>query len=304
MDTSRTPDRVDAAGADNATQPAAPQYLSRPEGRISYTVEGTGPLVVLVPGMGDLRSTWRELVGPLVAAGHRVAVTDLRGHGDSDTTFTVYGDLATGDDLLALVRELGDDPAVLIGNSMGASAAVWAAAERPDLVAGLVLVSPFLREPPQGRVARGLLRALYRVLFVRPWGPSAWAAYYRRVLSKGATAPWVDEHVADLRASLRRPGYLRAFRRLTLQLTHEPIEARLGDVRAPAVAFVGDLDPDFADPAAELAWIVAALGARGVAVPNAAHYPQHQAPDVVVPAVLEHLAGLPRSTDAADRWAR
>ncbi|WP_407344376.1 alpha/beta fold hydrolase [Pengzhenrongella phosphoraccumulans] len=301
MDTSRTPDRVGSADAGPTTQPA-PQYLSRPEGRISYTVQGAGPVVVLVPGMGDLRSTWRELVGPLVTAGYRVAVTDLRGHGDSDTTFSRYGDIATGEDLIALVRELGDEPAVLIGNSMGASAAIWAAAERPDRVAGLVLVSPFLREPKQVPGMAGLLRLVYRLLFARPWGASAWASYYRRVLSKGATAPWLDEHVADLRTSLRRAGYLRAFRRLTLQLTHKPVEERLAEVRAPAVAFVGELDPDFADPAAELAWIVEALDARGVAVPDAAHYPQHQAPALVLPIVLEHLAGLRRTTGPAARW--
>src|SRR5687768_3064941 len=66
------------------------QYLTRPDGRISYTVTGDGPLVVAVPGMGDLRGTWRELVGPLVDAGFRVAVADLRGHGDADTTFTEH----------------------------------------------------------------------------------------------------------------------------------------------------------------------------------------------------------------------
>ena len=31
-------------------------YLDRPEGQIGYDVAGDGPLVVLVPGMGDLRA--------------------------------------------------------------------------------------------------------------------------------------------------------------------------------------------------------------------------------------------------------
>lgn len=296
MDTPHTHDRVGAG--------VATQYLSRPEGRISYTDEGSGPLVVLVPGMGDLRSTWRELVGPLVTAGHRVAVTDLRGHGDSDTTFSHHGDVATGGDLLALIRELGEGPAVLIGNSMGASASVWAAAERPDLVAGLVLVAPFLREPKQNPTARRLTRLLYRVLFARPWGAVVWAAYYRRVLNRGITAPWLTEHVADIHAAMRRPGRLRSFRHLVLQLTHEPIEARLAEVRAPSIAFVGELDPDFPDPTAELAWIVQSLGAQGVAVPGVAHYPHHQAPGILVPAMLEHLAGLTRAAGPTDDWAR
>src|SRR3954470_12725724 len=121
-------------------------YLSRPEGRVSYTVEGSGPLVIAVPGMGDLRSSFRELVGPLVAAGYRVAVTDLRGHGQSDTTFSEYGDIPTARDIIALIDELGA-PALVLGNSMGAAAAAWAAAERPDAIAGLVLYGPLLRDP-------------------------------------------------------------------------------------------------------------------------------------------------------------
>ena len=44
------------------------QYLTRPEGRIAYDVRGSGPLVVCVSGMSDLRSTYRHLVDPLVDA--------------------------------------------------------------------------------------------------------------------------------------------------------------------------------------------------------------------------------------------
>src|SRR5256885_3833215 len=67
-------------------------YLARPHGRVGYDVAGAGPLVLLVPGMGDLRDTYRFLAPALRDAGYRVACTDLRGHGDSDVTFTSYGD--------------------------------------------------------------------------------------------------------------------------------------------------------------------------------------------------------------------
>jgi len=36
-------------------------YLARPGGRIGYDVAGAGPLVVLVPGLGDLRAGYRFL---------------------------------------------------------------------------------------------------------------------------------------------------------------------------------------------------------------------------------------------------
>src|SRR4051794_398251 len=276
-------------------------HLQRPEGRIAYTVDGPAqaPLVVLVPGTGDLRSTWRELVGPLVDAGHRVAVMDLRGHGDSDTTFRTHGDVVTGQDALALVEHLGG-PAVLGGNSMGAGAAAWAAAERPALVAGLVLTGPFLREPSLPAVVTATMHGLERALFARPWGAAVWAAYYRGYLNRGTKAPWLDEHVADLRAALKDPAHLRSFRHLTVQLTHAPVEARVPEIAAPALAFVGALDPDFKDPAAEAEWIRGAIDADVELIPDVAHYPQNQAPEVVVPRTLAFLAGLPR--DAAGRF--
>jgi len=264
------------------------RYLQRPEGRVSYTVEGEGPLVVAVPGMGDLRSSFRELVAPLLEAGYRVAVTDLRAHGDSDTTFDEFGDIATARDLIALIDELGG-PAVVLGNSMGAAAAAWAAAERPDLVAGLVFYGPLLREPAMSGAATGLIHVMYRILFARPWGAAVWAGYYRRILNRGRTAPWLEAHTADIRASLSEPGRLRAFRRLTLQLTHSVVEPRLPEVQAPMLAYVGDRDPDFRDVAAECEWMES-IGAQVVRVPDAAHYPHAQRPDITVPGTLAFLA--------------
>ena len=116
------------------------------------------------------------------------------------------------------------------------------------------------------------------------------------MISKGRRSPRHAEHVAQVRAAMSDADRLRSFRHLALALDHSVVERRLAEVQAPALAVVGDLDPDFADPAAELAWVQDALGApaqHAVLVPEAGHYPQHQRPDVVVPAVLDFLAGLP-----------
>lgn len=140
------------------------RFLDRDEGRIAYNVTGDGPLVVAVPGMGDLRSTYRHLVPALVAAGFRVAAMDLRGHGDSDATFTAHDDEAAASDVLALVEHLGG-PAILVGNSMGAGAVTLVAAQRPDLATGLVLIGPFVRNPTTG--AATLL--MFRAMMGGPW---------------------------------------------------------------------------------------------------------------------------------------
>lgn len=268
----------------NSLQHPTTRYITRPEGRIAYDVQGTGPLVVLVPGMGDLRAAYRFLTPELVAAGYTVATTDLRGHGDSDTTFSSYGDPETASDVEALIDELGGR-AVIGGNSLAAGAAVIVAAEHPEKVAGLVLLGPFVRNPP----ASAFQAWMFRTMMAPLWVASMWKAYMP-TLYKGTKPTDFEEYRSTVIASLKRPGYGRAFSLTTSQLTHEPAEARLGDVTAPAIVIMGENDPDFKDPAGEAAWIGEKLNAQVVMVPEAGHYPQSQRPEVTAPAVLRFLA--------------
>jgi len=264
------------------------RFLVRPEGRIGYDVAGSGPLVVLVPGMGDLRSSYRFLAPALVAAGYRVAGTDLRGHGDSDTSFTSYGDVDTAGDVAALIDELGG-PAVIVGNSMGAGAAVLVAADHPELVSGLVLVGPWVRNGAGG----ALQRALFRVVMARPWAAAAWKSYLPKLYA-GRRPDDFEEYRDRLLANLHRPGYTRAFS-LTTRTDHAAAESRLGTVTAPVLVVMGELDPDWKDPTAEANWIGDALHAEVVMVPEAGHYPQGQQPDVTSDAVERFLGSVHRA---------
>jgi pimeloyl-ACP methyl ester carboxylesterase len=255
-------------------------YLQRPEGRIAYDVTGPadGALVVCLPGMGELRTSYRLLVPLLVERGYRVACLDLRGHGDSDATFSSYDDEALASDALALVEELGG-PAYVVGNSMGAGAAVIAAAEQREAVLGLALVGPFVRNPAAGRLAT----LAFRLTLTKPWGPAAFMAYYPK-WTPGSSPEGYDEHTAAVRENLRRPGHWKAFVRTT-RTTHAPAEARIGTVRAPAVVVMGADDIDWSDPEAEARWLGEALGAEVVMAPGVGHYPQAQAPGLVADAV-------------------
>jgi len=263
------------------------QYLDRPDGRIAYDVQGEGPLVVCLPGMGELRSSYRHLTPLLVAAGFRVATLDLRGHGDSDATFDSYDDEALAGDALALIDALGG-PAYVVGNSMGAGAGVIAAADRPEAVLGLVLAGPFVRNPAGGALAT----LMFRALMLKPWGPAAFRAYYPKWWP-GQRPEGYDEHTAAVAENLRRPGHWKAFVHTT-RTSHAPAEARLDDVRAPAVVVMGAADVDWKDPAAEAAWIGRRLGAEVVMAPGVGHYPQGQTPALVSDAVVR-LAGSRRA---------
>ena len=267
----------------NSTSPVQnPSFLYRPEGRIGYDVGGDGPLVVLVPGMGDLRSAYRFTAPALRNAGYRVACTDLRGHGESDTTFASYGDVETAGDIIALIEELAG-PAVVVGNSMGAGAAAYAAAERPDLINGLVLVGPFVRNGKIGAIQRVLLR----VAMARPWAAMSWNSYLPK-LYKGQRPVDFEEYRKSVVSSLRRPGYAKSFS-LTTRTDHSVAESRLGEVAAATLVVMGEQDPDFPDPRAEAEWISHAMHASVVMVPDAGHYPQSQQPEITTSAVLSFL---------------
>lgn len=258
------------------------EYLSVAEGRIAYARAGSGPLVVLAPGMGDLRATYRFLVPLWVAAGFEVVATDLRGHGDSDVTFGSYGDSETACDLVALIEHLGP-PAIVVGNSMSAGSAVIAAAQRPDLVRALVLLGPFVRD---GKTS-ALDRALFRLALVPLWAARVWHLYLP-ALYVGRKPDDFAAYRRQVVEALRRPGYAKAFSR-TARTSHAEAESLVGQVHAPALVVMGAQDPDFADPVAEAKWVAGALGCAHVMIEDAGHYPQSQQPAKVWAAIQQFL---------------
>jgi pimeloyl-ACP methyl ester carboxylesterase len=234
--------------------------------------------------MGDLRSAYRYLTPAVLAAGYRIASTDLRGHGESDTTFASYGDVETAGDVAALVDELGG-PAVIVGNSMGAGAAVLVAAEHPGLVSGLVLVGPWVRNG-----AAAVRRLLFRLFVARPWAAEAWKTYLPKLYS-GRRPEDFEEYRDQLVANLHRPGYTKAFSR-TARTDRAPAEARLCDVTTPVMVVMGTLDPGFKDPTAEANWISEKVRGEVVMVPDAGHYPQSQQPAITNDAVVRFLSSI------------
>jgi pimeloyl-ACP methyl ester carboxylesterase len=267
----------------SSSQSSSTRYLDRPAGRVAYDIQGEGPLLVLVPGMGELRSSYRHLTPALVAAGYTVATTDLRGHGDSDASFTSYGDIETAGDIHALITQLGTS-AVIIGNSLAAGAAVIVAAEHPDQVDGLVMVGPFVRNPP----SNPFTRALFRTMMNRLWIAAMWKGYMP-TLYAGRKPDDFEEYRKTVIASLKRPAHGKAFSLTTQQTTHDPAEAKLSRVTAPAIVIMGEKDPDFKDPAAEARFIGEVLSAQVVMVADAGHYPHAQQPEITTNAVLSFV---------------
>jgi len=113
---------------------------------LAYREVGDGvPLVVLAGGPGR-SSEYLETLGGL-DAGRRLVVLDNRGTGESDEPvdpFTYRRDMLVRD-VEMLRRHLGLDVVDVLGHSAGAGIAMGYAADFPDRVGRLVLLTPALR---------------------------------------------------------------------------------------------------------------------------------------------------------------
>jgi len=275
------------------------EYLNVDGGTIAYEVAGEGPLIVLAHGLGDSRDAYRVVARALVAEGYRVAVTDLRGCGESSARWPSFTSTDIARDLVALIRHLGG-PAVLVGHSKSGGAATVAAAEAPDVISGIVELAPFTRKLSIklgdlriARYRRGALRLLGAGLF---GSKRLWHGYLEHACPGRKPAGWTGR-LARIDAMLDEPGRMTAFQRMVRSAPTDA-DARLADVHVPALIVEGSLDPDWADPRAEGEAVVAAMPAgvgRLHVIEGVGHYPHVECPDEVTALILTFLRAHARA---------
>jgi 3-oxoadipate enol-lactonase len=105
-----------------------------------YSIEGDGPALFLIHGIGAARNTWRKAM-PLLARHFKVISYDLRGHGESPMPNGEFG----LDDLVADLERLreitGIEQAHFAGHSLGGMIGPAYALRYPDRVLSLGLLS-------------------------------------------------------------------------------------------------------------------------------------------------------------------
>ncbi len=265
------------------------KFLERPGGKVAYSDSGgTGPVVICVPGIGDARAQYRFVAPILVHAGYRVIAMDPRGLGDSSVTFKDYSAAAVGSDITAMIQSLGAQQIYVIGNSAAGASAIWAAAEMPSQIRGIVLIDPFVRDMPMSFFTQTTLEAAMH----RPWGPAFWSMYYGS-LYKGSPPQDLPEYRAALEANLKEPGRFEALQAM-LWASKAPCEARIPDVHARAIVFMGSADPDFENPVAEANLVADRLHGKVVMVPGTGHYPHVEQPEMVAHEIIGFIAKTPR----------
>ncbi|HSJ27966.1 MAG TPA: alpha/beta hydrolase [Acidimicrobiia bacterium] len=248
---------------------------------------GAGRLLVMLPGAGDLRSEYRFLVGPLAAAGHRVVSVDLPGHGDSPTAGE-YTVASTASAIGDLIESLGAGPAVIVACSFAPAAAVWLATERPELVDGVVALSPHFHADPslKGRVQGLAIRMMLR----GSWAAGIWSKLYAGWYKAYPPAD-LDVELNRMRIMLADAGRRKAVRE-TLTAGREGVADRMKNLAVPSLAVFGALDDHFDDPVAEAERIAGELGGDRLIVEGAGHYPHVERPEPVLDALAGFFDGL------------
>jgi pimeloyl-ACP methyl ester carboxylesterase len=259
--------------------------LNYENGKIAFDDAGVGPLVVCIPSMGDVRGEYRFLIPQLIEAGYRVVNMDVRGLGESSVDWDDYTVAGVGTDILALIRDLAAGPAILVGTSMAAGAAVWAAAEAPELISGMVLVGAFVRGE-----ANPFMGALFSILFTRPWGASMWVKYFSTLFPTHKPDDFA-EYTSALKANLNEPGRLETLLKM-IQASKRASEERIPQVEKPVLVLMGSKDPDFKEPEAEAKWVAENLKGTYTMIAGAGHYPHAEMPKITGPLMLDFMQSL------------
>ena len=128
-----------------------------------------GPAVVLIPGQSMPLESYRKVL-PRLRPFFHVFALDVRGHGRSQHKPGEYSFARCGRDLVRFLDEVVREPAFVCGNSSGGLIALWAGANAPGLVRGVLLEDPplFSAEWPRMRDDTWVYRFFVHVVDTLP----------------------------------------------------------------------------------------------------------------------------------------
>lgn len=261
-----------------------PRTIALGDIEVAYTEAGTGQPVVLVHGLAEDRTTWRVQQKELTDL-HTYAY-DLRGHGDTSLGHGEATLAQLGDDLIGFLEKV-TGPAAVVGFSLGGTIALWAAAERPDLVTRAVVLGT---SSVVGRAAVGFYGD--RIAQAQDTNSAEFQGALRDDTAAALTV--AHDRLDDVLSARRRAvgnglGYINAARAMA-GLNEAPLTPRLADVTVP-VDVVGATGDTFC-PAKAAAIIIEALpDATYHEIPDAGHLMNIDNPDAVTAVLRATLSG-------------
>ncbi|MEU5821987.1 alpha/beta hydrolase [Streptomyces sp. NPDC047803] len=110
---------------------------------LNVAIDGSGPAVLLLHGFPHTWELWTDIMAGL-SDRYRVIAPDLRGFGASGPATSGYDAANLAEDAAALLTELGESSASVVGIDAGTPAAFLLALRHPDAVRRLVVMESVL----------------------------------------------------------------------------------------------------------------------------------------------------------------
>jgi pimeloyl-ACP methyl ester carboxylesterase len=233
-----------------------------PLGPQAVWTAGSGQTLVLLHGAGDSSGTWSSVVKTLTPRFH-VVIPDLAGHGKSAP---FEGPLSVGQVLAgleAVMQQGSQDPAIVVGNSLGAWVALLYARQHPDRVARLVLVNggalvgdrPDLSLTPKSREEAATLMTQLRDEKAQP----------------------IPGFVLDDVVRQAQTGSLARLAQTSGEMGQYVLDGKLGEIKAPVDLIWGESDKLFSIAYARR-MLVQLPAARLTTIPGCGHVPMQECP--------------------------
>jgi pimeloyl-ACP methyl ester carboxylesterase len=250
--------------------------------KIHYASLGAGPLVIMIHGFPDYWYSWRRQMEGL-ADRFQVVAIDQRGYNLSDKPAGVenYDMRLLVGDVIAVIKHLGQQKAVVVGHDWGGVVAWQLAMNAPEFVDRLIILN--LPHP------RGLARELAH----NPEQQKN-SAYARRFQTEGAEKTLTAEGLAGwVKDAEAKPKYIEAFRRsdfgamLNYYKRNYPREPYSEDpspvkkVQSSVLVIHGLKDTALLAPALNNTWDYVDKDLTIATVPTAGHFVQADEPEFV-----------------------
>jgi pimeloyl-ACP methyl ester carboxylesterase len=271
--------------------------------RICYSVQGEGRPIILVHGFGASIGHWRKNIPLLAAAGYRVFALDLLGFGASDKAPVEYSVDLWVDLLKDFWTEQVRQPAVFVGNSIGALITLKMLADAPEMASAGVLLNaagglnhrPEELNPPL-RLVMGMFTQFVSSPIV---GNFVFNQVRRKSRIKGALqqvycdrTSITPELVELLYEPSCDPGAQAVFASILTAPAGPKPEELLPQITQPLLVLWGEADPWTPIAGSKIYQELADREGdrvQFIPIPKTGHCPHDECPQVVNPAIVDWL---------------
>ena len=262
--------------------------------RLHYLIAGQGDPVVLLHGYAQTSHMWLPLIAKL-ARSRTVIAPDLRGIGESATPPDGYTKAAMAEDIRALMQSLGLKRIRIVGHDIGLMVAYAYAAQHPAEVDRIALMDAFLPGVGNWRDV-WLMRDLWHFHFYGETPLALVAGRERTYLEhfwndfaadRNRSVPEADRQLYA--KAYGRPGGMRAgfevFRAFERD-AEDFARFALQPLAMPTLVLTGEKASG--DGLIRQARLVAS-NVEGVVIRGSGHWLMEEAPDQVIPRLVEFL---------------